>query len=397
MRTLYFDYNATTPVAPCVRQAILPHLTNDYGNPGCSHAKGRDAQQAVALGRARLAALLNVPPDTVCFTSGATEADNLAVLGVCGPLAGPHRRRQLALSATEHPAVAAPAAVLARHGATVDTLPVDADGLLELDALADSLQRKPPGLLAIMLANNETGALHPVAEAAALAHAHGWLVHCDAAQAVGKIPVDVPTLGVDFLAVAGHKCHAPKGVGALVVATAAARDAIAPIVYGGGQEGSLRPGTENVAFIAGLGAAAALASGTLEDCGALEAQGLEAEAMRQRALGERLLAGLTTLDRPFTLFGPAMMRPERLPQTANVGFRDLAAGDLLAALNARGVAVSGGAACHAGQGGVSGVLAAMGADPAYARGALRFSWGRGVQEDDVDELLARLESAFASL
>lgn len=386
MRHLYFDYNATTPTHPEVRDMMLPYFSEKFGNPGCSHLPGMFAREAVAEARANVAALLNVEPEFVIFTSGATEANNLAILGTAGPFAPEDRPRRIALSAVEHPAVFAPATALERLGVKKFVIPVDSQGVLDLASLERVCATGGPGLLAVMLANNETGTLNPVQEAAAIAKEYGWFVHCDAAQAVGKIPVDVRDLGVDYLSVAGHKCYAPKGVGALIVASDEARRRIQPVTFGGGQEGGLRPGTENVPYMVALGAAAELAG-----------RDVAAEAARQKALGLRFLAGLDDIGRAFMLFGRPMHHDARLPQTANVGFEGAAAGDILSGLVARDVAVSGGAACHAGQVRVSATLQAMNAPERYAAGAIRFSWGRFTQEADIDELLERLEETLGEL
>lgn len=386
MRPLYFDYNATTPVHPEVRDRLIPFLSESFGNPGCAHLPGMSAKDAVDQARENAAAALGVSASSIVFPSGATEANNLAVLGTAGPFAPEGRPERIAVSAVEHPAVFAPARALERRGSRMYVIPVDSQGAMDLDSLEQVCSSGGPGLLAVMLANNETGTLNPVREAAKIAKEHGWLVHCDAAQAVGKIPVDVAELGVDFLTVAGHKCYAPKGVGALVIASEEARKRIAPVTFGGGQEGGLRPGTENVPYIVGLGAALEIVCRKVAD-----------EEPRQRALGNRFMAGLDDLGRPFRLFGKPFTEDARLPQTANVGFANVTAGSILSGLVAREVAVSGGAACHAGQVSISTTLLAMNAPEQYAAGAVRFSWGMFTEEQDVDELLLRLEETLAEL
>lgn len=386
MRHLYFDYNATTPIHPEVRDGMMPYLSESFGNPGCAHLPGLFAKEAVAEARANVAGLLNVEPESVVFTSGATEANNLAILGTLGPFAPGDHPERIAVSAVEHPAVFAPARALERLGRKKFVLPVDSQGVLDIASVERVCAADGPGLLAVMLANNETGTLNPVKEAAAIAREHGWLVHCDAAQAVGKIPVDVRELGVDYLSVAGHKCYAPKGVGALIVVSDEARRRIRPVTFGGGQEGGLRPGTENVPYMVALGAAAKIAG-----------RDVAGEAARQKKLGSRFLAGLDDMGRSYVLFGKPMHDDARLPQTANVGFENVKAGDILSGLVARDVAVSGGAACHAGQVSISTTLLAMNAPERYAGGAIRFSWGRFTQEPDVDELLERLEETLGEL
>ncbi|MFW5733812.1 MAG: cysteine desulfurase family protein [Oceanidesulfovibrio sp.] len=386
MKHLYFDYNATTPVHPDVRDRMAPYLSENFGNPGCPHLPGLLAKEAVAEARSHVAALLGVEPENVVFTSGATEANNIAVMGTVGPFAPKGHPTRIAVSAVEHPAVFEPARALQRIGAKMYVLPVDSTGVLDLASLEKVCAANGPGLLAVMLANNETGTLNPVREAAAIAKEHGWLVHCDAAQAVGKIPVDVRELGVDYLAVAGHKFYAPKGAGALIVASEEARRSIGPVAFGGGQEQRLRPGTENVPYIVALGAAAQIAG-----------RDVAAEAERQKRFGLRLMEGIDDLGISSMVLGKPLLHEERLPQTANVGFENLKAGDILSGLVAREVAVSGGAACHAGQMSISITLLAMNAPERFAAGAIRFSWGRFTQESDVDELLERLEDTLSEL
>jgi cysteine desulfurase len=372
MRPLYFDYNATTPVSPEVFEAMRPLFQERFGNPGSPHAWGLAAREALDTARGQVAALINAGPDEIVFTSCATESNNMALLGLLRDRPG----ARLVTSAVEHPAVLRPARFLQERGADVDILAVDGQGLLDPKAVARACEQ-PTRLVSVMLANNETGALQPVAEIAKAAHAAGALLHTDAAQACGKIPVDVRELDVDFLTLAGHKLSAPKGVGALYLRRGLD---LPPLLLGGGQERGLRSGTENVALAVGLGAACALA-----------ARGLEAEAERQRGLGRRLLAGLGALDVEFLVHAKDAAR---LPNTLSVGFRGLDAGRLVEGLALRDAAVSAGAACHAGESSVSHVLTAMGAPLEYAQGTLRFSWGRSTTADDVDELLARLDDVL---
>ncbi|MFY9976012.1 MAG: cysteine desulfurase family protein, partial [Chromatiaceae bacterium] len=256
---IFLDYNATTPVAPEVLEAMLPMLREHFGNPSSSHPYGRQAEEALKRARGQVAALIGAAPGEILFTGSATEADNLAILGVAEALKG--RGRHLITSAVEHPAVARPMAHLAERGWDVTVLPVDETGQVSPRDLAQAL-REDTVLVSVMHANNEVGTLQPIAELAALARARGVLFHTDAAQSVGKVPVAVDALGVDLLTIAGHKLYAPKGVGALYLR---AGTPIVPIQYGAGQEHGLRPGTENVAHNVGLGAAAALANNRLPD------------------------------------------------------------------------------------------------------------------------------------
>lgn len=368
MRPLYFDHNATTPVLPEVFEAMRSCFEERFGNPGSPHAWGLAAKEALEAARAQVAALIGAEAREILFTSCATESNTTVLLGLLRDRPG----ARLVTSAVEHPAVLQPAQFLRGRGADVEVLAVDRDGLVDPDAVARACAT-PTRLVSVMLANNETGALQPVAEIARAARAAGALVHTDAAQACGKIPVDVHGLGVDFLTLAGHKLYAPKGVGALFLRRGLD---LPPLLLGGGQERGLRSGTENVALACGLGAA----------CG-LAARDLEVEAERQRRLGGRLLTGLGALDVEFLVHAQGA---PRLPNTLSIGFRGLDAGRLVEGLALRDAAVSAGAACHAGQSTVSHVLAAMDVPAEYAQGALRFSWGRGTTAEDVDELLVRL-------
>ena len=361
---VYLDYNATTPLDPAVTAAMAEYLGERFGNPSSSHRWGRPAREAVETARARVAALLNAEPAEIVFTSGGSEANNLALKGV----AFRHCREgaHLVISAVEHPSVSAAARWLAGEGFAVTEVPVDRYGQVDPDAVAAAL-RADTLLVSVMLANNEVGTLQPVRRIADVAHARGVLVHCDAAQAVGKVPVDVEALGVDLLSVAGHKFYGPKGVGALYVRSGVQ---LTPLVHGSRQERGCRAGTENVPGVVGLGVAAELA-----------ARELDAELPRLRALRDRLQARLADGCPDAVFHG----HPEqRLPNTCSVGFPGRDAGRLLAALGDR-VALSAGAACRAaGQTPRSHVLDAMGVPPAVAAGTLRLSLGRFTTEADVD-------------
>ncbi len=375
MRRLYFDYNATTPLLPRVGEAMLPYFSERFGNPGSGHAWGLEAKAGVDRARAQVAGLLGCAPGEVVFTGCATESNNIVLLGLLPQLPGAH----LVTGATEHPAVLEPARALTQRDAGVTVVPVAGDGRLDPGAVLAACTPRTR-LISVMLANNETGVLHPVAEIAARARERGILVHTDAAQACGKIPVDVEALGVDYLTLAGHKMYAPKGVGALYVRQGAP---VGCLAFGGGQEKKVRPGTENVPYIAALGAAAELAAADLDP-----------EEARQRRLGEQLLAGLRSLGRNFLLAGETA---PRLPNTAMVCFQGLRAGDILSGLAGMDVGASAGAACHADAESLSHVLAAMRIAPEYARGAVRLSWGRPTTEADVAELVERLGRALAAL
>ena len=372
---IYLDYNATTPVAPEVAAAMLPWIEEQFGNPSSSHVYGQRARKAVAAARESVAALIGATGDEIVFTGSATEANNLALLGVAHAM--PPDRRHLIVSAVEHPAVLQPALHLRDEGWDLTVLPVDGFGRIALDDLRAAL-RPDTALVSIMHANNEVGTIQPVAEIAALARANGSLVHTDAAQSAGKVRLDVDELRVDLLTLAGHKFYAPKGVGGLYIRHGSA---IKPILFGADQEHGLRPGTENVAHIVGLGEAARLARARLPRATKHLA------ALRddlQRRLAEAV-PGLTLNGHP----------EHRLPNTLHVSFPGVSGRDLLAA--ASEVAASVGSACHSDADAVSGVLAAMGCNPMRARGAVRLSVGFPVAAGEINAAAASLVSAWRAL
>ncbi len=376
---IYLDYNATTPVLAGVLDAMLPYLREHFGNPSSGHVYGRRAHEAIERARAQVAAFLGCEPDEVVFTSGGTEANNLAILGSVAALHDP-ARSHVVTTAVEHPATARPCEALAKRGAEVTVLPVDGDGRVDPDA-ARAFIRDDTALVTVMLANNETGALMPVRDIARIARERGALVHTDAAQAVGKVPVRVDDLGVDLLSVAGHKLYAPKGVGALVVRRGTP---LAPVLLGAGHERGLRPGTENVASIVGLGQACEIAS-----------RDLERESERVRALRDELFARLREAVPGLRLNGHPT---ERLPNTLNVSFPGVRGSAVLA--HAPEVAASTGSACHEGGEAPSAVLTAMGLPPGVALGAVRLSLGRSTTRHDVAraaQALARAWREVASL
>jgi cysteine desulfurase len=368
---IYLDHNATTPVLPEVRDAMLPYLAERFGNPSSGHAFGRAAREGVESARQQVAALLSCAPDEIVFTSGGTEANNLAIRGVAE--ARPERRHVLT-SAVEHPAVAGPCAWLERHGWRVTRTGVDAEGRIRPANVAAALDGET-GLVTVMHANNETGVVQPIVEIAEAARRRGAVSHTDAAQSVGKIPVDVRRLGVDLLSVAGHKLYAPKGVGALYVRQGTP---IQPLVLGAGHERGLRPGTENVASIVGLGAASARARADLAE------EGIRLQRLRDD-LWERLRAAVPGL----ALNGHPT---ERLPNTLSVRFPRVSGAAVLAA--APGVAASTGSACHEGLESASQVIVAMGVPPLEALGTVRLSLGRATTPQDVEVAARALGEAW---
>ena len=373
---IYLDYNATTPVAPEVAAAIAPFLHEAFGNPSSRHARGRFARDAVAQAREQVAALVGAAPAEIVFTGCATEANNLALLGVARALGG--AKRHLVISAVEHPAVMAPAAALAGQGWELTVVAVDEYGRVSPEAVAAAL-RPDTSLVSVMHANNEVGTIQPIEAISAITRPRGILLHTDAAQSAGKIPLAVEALGVDLLTLAGHKFYAPKGVGALFVRRGTS---IGPVLYGADQEGGLRPGTENVPAIVGLGVAARLARAHL--AGTRE----QLRAMRD-LLHRRLLSAVPGLE----LNGHPK---QRLPNTLHVSFPGVSGRALLDAA-ADTVAASVGSACHSAHDAVSGVLAAMGIGPERASGAVRLSVGVPTTADEVEQAATALAAAWSRL
>lgn len=371
---IYLDYNATTPVDPLVLEAMLPWLREGFGNPSSEHVYGRRAKAAVDAARALVAELIGARPEEIVFTGCATEANNLALQGVARALQG-GGRGGLRYSAVEHPSVTQPMRRLAEEGWAVSELPVDGTGRIDPAGLRLGAD---VALVSVMLANNEVGTIQPVRTIADLAHAAGALMHIDAAQAVGKIPVGVDDLGADLLTLAGHKFYAPKGVGALYVR---AGTPIRAIQQGASHERGLRPGTENVPHIVALGEAARLAR-----------ENLAREAARLALLRDDLHRGLATAIPGLVLNGH---EKERLPNTLNLSFPGTDGWRLLAA--APDLAASTGSACHAGQHAVSGVLGAMGCAPERARGAVRLSLGRFTGKVEIAQASASLAAAWRAL
>ena len=367
MDRIYLDHNATTLLDPRVLDAMTAVMSAAPGNPSSLHWFGQRARATIEEARGRVATLIGAAPSEVVFTGSGTEADNTAIRGLA--TAAPASRRKLVVSAIEHHAVIGSANALAKEeGFAVDLVRARSDGTVDMDELRARVDDRT-ALVAVMLANNETGAIQPVAEAARIAHERGALLHCDAVQAAGKISVDAHALAVDTLAVSAHKVYGPQGVGALFVRRGTT---MRPLLHGGSQERNRRAGTENVAGIAGFGRAAEIAD-----------EEREAEAVRLGALRDLLESRLLAV--------PGARRNgdgPRVPNTTNISFEGTEAEGLVMALDLLGVAVSTGAACAAGAVEPSHVLRGMGLPLARIEGSLRFSLGRGTTEAAVSRVVA---------
>lgn len=372
---IYLDYNATTPVAPEVVNAMLPFLREHFGNPSSSHPFGRLAAQAVTAARNHVAALIGAQAHEIVFTGCATEANNLALIGVARALGD--TKRHLVVSAIEHPAVMAPARQCQAEGWDLTVLPVDEYGRVSPQDVAQAL-RPDTALVSVMHANNEVGTIQPIQEIGRITRERGVLLHTDAAQSAGKIAVDVNTLGVDLLTLAGHKFYAAKGVGALYVRH---NTPIRNISFGADHEHNMRPGTENVASIVGLGVAAQLARERLPEI----SRHLQERRDQLHTLLMAAIPGLILNGHP----------EQRLPNTLHVSFPQVSARALLDRANHL-VAASLGSACHSEHDAVSGVLAAMGVDAARAAGAVRLSVGSMTTPEEVRRAGAGLIAAWVA-
>jgi cysteine desulfurase len=379
---VYLDHAATTPIAAEALAALTRELSRT-GNPSSLHGSGRRARRSVEDARETLAAAAGAHPSEVIFTSGGTEADNLAVKGLYwSRLAENPRRRRILCSAVEHHAVLDTVEWLERHeGAEISWLPVNQDGVLDLEALQAELQREPESiaLVTVMWANNEVGSIQPVHRVVELAHAAGVPVHSDGVQAFGSVPVDFRASGLDAMSISGHKIGGPVGVGALILGRSVK---LTPVQHGGGQERDVRSGTLDTASIAAFAAAADSA-----------AKNLEAEAARISGLRDRLIAGVRDAVPAAVLRGPE--GEGRLPGNAHFTFPGCEGDSLLFLLDLAGVESSTGSACTAGVPRPSHVLLAMGLDEETARGAQRFTLGHPSTDADVDALLAALPGAYA--
>ena len=366
MERIYFDNNATTPLDPAVREAMLPNLSEQYGNPSSGHHFGEQALAAITKAREQTASLFNCRAKSIFFTSGGTEANNTAIWSAVFAFPG---KKQIISSAVEHASVLKPLEFLQkRFGYAIELLPVGQDGALDLQLLSQAIGPET-ALVTLMGANNESGVIWPLAEIGALCREKNVLFHCDAVQLVGKERIDLEALPVDYLAVAAHKFHGPKGVGALYVKRTAP---FTPMIMGAGQERAHRAGTENVAGIVGMGQAAELAAGYLES------GSLRVLELRNR-LQARILAEIDDV------MVNGVTQP-RLPNTLNVSFKNCASGAIVQELDERGIAVSAHSACHNGDLDPSHVLRAMAVPETHIHGTLRLSLRRFNSNGEVDIL-----------
>jgi cysteine desulfurase len=372
MTAIYLDYNASTPIDPTVAAAMRPFLDGAFGNPSSGHWASTPAKAALEHARGQVAALLGCMPDEIVFTSGGSEANNLAIKGTFFALSD--KGEHIITTAIEHPAVLGPCRFLERLGATVTCLPVDPTGRVDPEAVRRAITPRTI-LISVMHANNEVGTIEPIEAIGSIAREHGIRFHTDAAQSVGKIPTRVESLGVDLLTIAGHKLYAPKGVGALYVRRGVALE---PLIHGAGHEQGRRAGTESALLAVGLGTACSLAQdlAPMARVGALRDRFWEA---LQRRFGDRVV-----------LNGHAQYR---LPNTLNVSFANQVGAEILQRLD--GVAASTGSACHAGRIELSPVLAAMGVPHEIGMGAIRFSLGRQTTEAEIDTVIAQLATVVA--
>ena len=379
-RPIYLDHNATTRLAPEVLEAMLPYLREEFGNPSSIHSHGQRAKAALYDAREQVASLIGASPSEILFTSGGTEADNLAILGVLDGAEG--GRNHLITSTVEHHAVLNTMKALAKRGVPVTFLKVDRAGRVSSSELEKVLTSETL-LVSIMHANNETGVVQPIAELSGLAHEAGAYFHTDAVQSVGKIAVNVGALGADLLSLSGHKIYGPKGIGALYVRKGVK---IRPIFRGGGQERARRPGTENLAGIVGLGHAAQLAEAGLHDDGS-----------RLAALRDELTRNVLARIPGSRVNGANGEGVERTPNTVNFSFDGAEGETLIIALDLKGCAVSTGAACSSGTVEPSHVLMAMGLGPERVQGSIRVSLGKYTTTEEITLFVDVLESTVESV
>jgi cysteine desulfurase len=377
MKRIYFDHNATTPLAPEVLAAMLPYLTEEFGNASSIHAFGQNAREAVEEARTQVAALLGARAADIMFTSGGTESNNHAILGAVA--AAPGNAKHIITSAIEHVAVLDVCKALAKSGVDLTILPVDRNGLVNPEDVRRAI-RPETVLITVMIANNETGTIEPIEAIGKIAAEKGIVFHADAVQAAGKIPIDVEKLGADLLSISAHKFNGPKGVGALYIRKGTP---LVPLLYGGHSERDRRPGTEDVAAIAGMGKAAELAR-----------TGMQEESERIRRLRDRLELGLLEGVTPSWVNGA---QAPRVPNTSNMTFPFIEGEAMVIALDLKGIACSTGAACSSGAVEPSHVLIALGLAPEDARATLRLSLGHQTTEEEIEFALETIPAAIERL
>lgn len=377
MRRIYLDHNATTPVHPEVYEAMLPYLKDEWGNPSSIHWAAREPKKAIDSAREKVAALLGCETNEIVFTSCGSESNNFAIKGVASALKG--KGNHIITTSVEHPSVLNTCKYMAKEGWDVTFLPVDSYGMIDLDQLRDSITDRTI-LISIMFANNETGTIFPVEEIGKIARQKGVLFHCDAVQAVGKVPIDVKKMNIDLLSLSGHKLYAPKGVGALYARRGVR---ITPLIHGGHQERNRRAGTENVAGIVALGKACEIAIRDMEE-----------EVAHLTRLRDKLEKGIMERIEHVRLNGHPT---KRLPTTLNVSFEYIEGESILLNLDMKGVAASSGSACTSGSLEPSHVLMAMGVPHEVAHGSVRFSLGRDNTEEDIEYVLEILPSIVERL
>lgn len=371
MRRVYLDHSATTPVDPEVAELMMKYYTEKYGNPSSVHGFGREAKQALEAARRQVADLIGANSNEVIFTSGGTEADNLAILGTVEGLR--NKGKHIITSCIEHHAVLDTCQYLGKDGYELTVIPVDKEGIISVEDVRKAI-RPDTILISVMHANNEVGSIQPIAEIGKLAREHSIVFHVDAVQSLGKIPINVEEMNIDLLTVSAHKIYGPKGVGALYIRKGVR---VLPIVHGGGQEKKRRSGTENTPGIIGFGKACELAGQRMAD-----------DAKHQAKLRDKLMNGILERIKDVQVNGP--IGDKRLPNNVNVSIRYIEGESLLLSLDMLGIAASSGSACTSGSLDPSHVLLAMGLVHEIAHGSLRFTLGRQNTEEDIDYVLEQL-------
>lgn len=371
MQRIYLDHSATTPVDRDVAELMITYYTEKYGNPSSVHSFGREAKQALEQARRQVAELIGANPQEVTFTSGGTEADNLAILGTAEALRD--KGKHIITSCIEHHAVLETCEYLGKHGFDITVIPVDEEGILSVEDVRKAL-RPDTILISVMHANNEVGSIQPITEIGKLAREHGILFHVDAVQSLGKIPINTEAMNIDLMTVSSHKIYGPKGVGALYIRKGVR---VVPLVHGGGQEKKRRSGTENTPGIIGFGKACELAGQRMMD-----------DAEHQKRLRDKLMNGILEHIKYVKVNGP--IGEKRLPNNVNVSIQYVEGESLLLSLDMLGIAASSGSACTSGSLDPSHVLLAMGLIHEIAHGSLRFTLGRQNTEEEIDYVLEQL-------